>query len=62
VSFFKVAAEARFPERIAFFDTKGFDVFDLAALTGRQRDGRLRQGDLIVVRRGSPLLPDSAWA
>ena len=62
VSFFRVAEEAKFSEIIAFFDANGFDLFDVASLAGRHRDGRLRQGDLIVVRRGSPLLADTAWA
>jgi len=62
VSFYRLAGEASFAELIAFFDTNGFDVFDVASLSGRGRDGRLRQGDVIFARRDSPLAADTAWA
>ena len=39
----------------------GFDVYDFAALVARRRDNRLRGGDVIFVRRGSPLLADVSW-
>jgi FkbM family methyltransferase len=39
----------------------GFQLYDVASLSHRPRDGRLRQGDLIYVRQGSPLIKDDAW-
>lgn len=62
VSFYQVAGAPKASEMIGFFDTSGFDLFDVAALAGRGRDDRLRQGDLVFVKRGSPLLADTAWA
>lgn len=41
---------------------QGFQLYDVASLSQRPRDGRLRQGDIIYVRQGSPLLQDRAWA
>ena len=39
----------------------GFEVYDVAALMPRSRDGRLYLGDVVFVRRESPLLEDVAW-
>jgi FkbM family methyltransferase len=61
VSFFQQIGEPTIPQIIDFFDAKGFELFDIAALSGRTRDDRLRQGDLIFVRRGTPLLADGRW-
>jgi FkbM family methyltransferase len=61
VSFFQQIGEPTIRQIIAFFDTNGFDLFDIAALSGRTRDDRLRQGDFIFVRRGTPLLADRRW-
>ncbi|MBS0222173.1 MAG: FkbM family methyltransferase [Proteobacteria bacterium] len=61
VSFFRQAGEPTIPQIVDFFDAKGFELFDVAALAGRTRDDRLRQGDFIFVRRGSPLLADGGW-
>ena len=46
---------------IGFLDRHGFDLFDVASLSGRARDGRLREGDFIFVRRGTPLAADRTW-
>ena len=62
VSFFGQAYEPSIAELISFFDHKKFDLFDIAALSGRTRDNRLKQGDFIFVRRGSPLLADARWS
>ena len=40
----------------------GFVLYDFAALGSRRRDGRLRTGDAIFVRRGTPLMADDSWA
>jgi FkbM family methyltransferase len=37
---------------------RGFELYDIAALGARARDGRLRSGDVVFVRRGSPLVAD----
>jgi len=41
---------------------RGFVLYDVAALASRPRDGRLRMGDVIFVRRGSALVGDDRWA
>jgi hypothetical protein len=61
-SFFQQIGEPTIPELIGFFDQKGFDLYEIAALSGRTRDGRLRQGDLVFVRRSNALVTDKAWA
>lgn len=40
----------------------GFAFYDFATLASRKRDGRLRLGDALFVRRGSSLLADNRWA
>jgi FkbM family methyltransferase len=40
----------------------GFVLYDFAALASRNRDGRLRVGDVVFVRRGSALIADDRWA
>ncbi len=40
----------------------GFVLYDVAGLASRNRDGRLRVGDVLFVRRGSPLIADDGWA
>lgn len=44
-----------------FLDARGFDLFEVASLSGRASDGRLRQGDFVYVRRGSPLHDRNVW-
>lgn len=61
VSFFQQVGEPKIPELVNFFDERGFDLFDIAGLAGRTRDGRLRQGDFLFVQRGSPLWRDKNW-
>mgnify|MGYP003344785194 FL=1 len=61
VSFFRQAGEPTIPELVHFFDAAGFDLFDIAALSGRTRDGRLRQGDFVFVRRGTKMWSDQGW-
>ena len=61
VSFFQQGPEPTVPQLIEFFDRAGFDLFDVAALSGRTRDQRLRQGDFVFVRRGTPLWADKGW-
>jgi len=42
-------------------DARGFELYDFACLSPRPRDQRLRMGDAVFVRRGSPLLEDESW-
>ncbi len=62
VSFFAQAYEPPIARLVDLLDRHGFELFDVAALSSRTRDGRLRQGDLIFVRRGSPVSRDTRWA
>jgi FkbM family methyltransferase len=62
VSFFAQAYEPSVAELLAFLDVAGFQLYDVAALSGRTRDNRLRQGDFVFVRKGSALLKDGQWA
>jgi FkbM family methyltransferase len=48
-------------ELVKWMNDAGFDLYDFAALVARRRDNRLRGGDVIFVRRGSPLLKDVSW-
>jgi FkbM family methyltransferase len=50
------------PEMINFMTSHNFLFFDVAALSARRRDDRLRHCDLVFVRTDSPLLLDVAWA
>ena len=60
-SFFQQLDEANVPDIVRFFDEAGFDLFDVVSISQRQRDGRAKHGDLVFVRKGSPLWLDRAW-
>jgi hypothetical protein len=47
---------------IGFFHRNGFDLFEIASLSGRPRDNRLREADLVFVRQGSPISADFRWS
>jgi FkbM family methyltransferase len=63
-SFFRSgsAGGPTYSDLLAVLRESGFELYDVAALASRPRDGRLRIGDLIFVRRGSELLGDDRWA
>jgi FkbM family methyltransferase len=61
VSFFAQAYEPPIVDLLTFLDTNGFVLYDIASLSGRASDDRLKQGDFIFVRRGSSLLQDGQW-
>jgi FkbM family methyltransferase len=63
VRFFDVNRSGRpeFGEVLAFLDGRGFVLYDVDMLSSRPRDLRLRIGDVIFVRRGSPLTED-VWS
>jgi FkbM family methyltransferase len=46
---------------LGFLKARGFDLYDIASLSARSRDGRLRQADIVFVRHESPLSIDHAW-
>jgi hypothetical protein len=51
-----------FGDLLRFLEERGYALFDVACLSGRPRDRRLRMGDAVFVRSGTPLLADGAWA
>jgi FkbM family methyltransferase len=63
VSFFDVYNEGHtlFADVLNFLRERDFVLYDFAALYPRARDQRLRMGDAIFVRTGSPLLADVSW-
>jgi len=50
-----------FADLMRVLGERGFVFYDVAALTSRGRDGRLRTGDVIFVRHGSALTSDNRW-
>jgi FkbM family methyltransferase len=51
-----------FADLMAFLDANDFQLYDIASLSGRTRDNRLKEGDALFVRKGTPLLQDRGWA
>jgi hypothetical protein len=62
VSFFAQAYEPSIATLVGFLDQKGFDLHDVASVSGRTRDNRARQADLVFVNRSSDLCRDASWA
>jgi hypothetical protein len=63
VQFYEINRNARpvFFDVVMYLRTRGFCLYDIACLAARQRDLRLRMGDVIFVRRDSRLIADSSW-
>lgn len=63
VSLFDVNNSGRplFSDLLAFLKSRNFELYDLASMSARQRDGRLRQADAVFVRTDSALSADRAW-
>lgn len=63
VSFYDINRWGRpvFAELLAFMIQARFELYDVVSLAGRPRDGRLRLGDVVFVRRGTPLVADDSW-
>jgi FkbM family methyltransferase len=63
VQFYDINANGRplFDDLLAFLRRYGFELYDFAALYPRPRDGRLRMGDVVFVRKDSPLVADTHW-
>jgi hypothetical protein len=49
-------------EIVAEVRQHGFELFDIASLSGRARDARLRMGDFVFVNKTSALLTDREWS
>jgi FkbM family methyltransferase len=47
---------------LAFLNANGFQLYDVASLSGRTRDNRLREGDFLFARKDSSLLQDQRWS
>lgn len=60
--FFGDAGQPMVANIIGFFHRNGFDLFEIASLSGRPRDNRLREGDFLFVRQGSPISADAHWS
>jgi len=63
VQFFEIEGNGRpgFGDVHGFFRERGFELYDVACLSARPRDLRLRLGDVIFARRDSALLADRSW-
>jgi FkbM family methyltransferase len=61
VSFYAQAYEPTIATLVSFLNDSGFQLYDIASLSGRARDNRLHQGDFVFVRTGSQLLQDDRW-
>ena len=57
VSFYRIGGDERplMTDLSVLLNREGFDLFDFASLSSRRRDGRLRMGDSVFVRRESEL-------
>lgn len=53
---------ATFADCFTHLSERGFVLFDVASLSERSRDSRLRQGDFVFVNGWSALLKDTAWS
>ena len=61
VSFFAQAYEPPIAVLVSFLNDCGFQLYDIASLSGRSRDNRLKQGDFVFARVGSQLIQDGRW-
>lgn len=63
VQFFEIEGNGlpTFTDLVLFLRDRGFDFHDVACLASRRRDGRLRMGDVLFVRKGSELGADVRW-
>lgn len=62
VSLYAQAYEPPISAVVGFLDAAGFELHDIASLSGRFRDNRARQADLLFVNRRSDLCSDTSWA
>ena len=50
-----------FEDLLLFLNQRDFALYDVVSLQARERDNRAMCGDVVFVRRGSPLLSDDSW-
>jgi hypothetical protein len=50
-----------FSDMIGFLKTRDFELYDVASMSARSKDGRLRQADAVFVRNDSSLSSDLSW-
>ncbi len=46
---------------VSYLKDRGFSLYDVATLSGRERDTRLALGDLVFARKDSALCLDTRW-
>lgn len=63
VSFYNIERSGHpvFLDVLNFLRARDFELFDFVSLGSRQRDGRLRIGDAVLIRSDSDLIADVAW-
>jgi FkbM family methyltransferase len=63
VAFFDINDSGRplLTDVLAFLKDHQFELYDIASLSGRPRDERLRLGDAVFIRSDSSLSRDRAW-
>lgn len=63
VRFFDISPGGRpqFADALAYMRQSDFELYDIAALSARPRDWRLRTGDVLFIRRNSDLHRDVSW-
>ncbi|MGE3276028.1 MAG: FkbM family methyltransferase [Vicinamibacterales bacterium] len=58
---FEQSGRGTFGEMVEWLAARGFALYDVAALGGRPSDGRLKIGDVLFVRAGTPLVASASW-
>lgn len=61
VSLYAQSYEPPIAAVVGFLDAAGFELHDIASLSGRFRDNRAHQADLLFVNRNSELCSDTSW-
>lgn len=63
VQFFEINQNGNptFRDILTALHASGFELYDMAALASRPRDGRLRLGDALFARTDSALMRDQSW-
>lgn len=60
-SFFTQGTEPLIADLVAHMERRNFVLYDVAAISGRRRDNRARQCDLVFVRKDADLMLDAGW-
>ncbi len=64
VQFYEIERNGRptFADVFLYLRERGFELWDIACLSPRPRDQRLRMGDVVFIACDSPLFNEAAWA